>query len=423
MAAGADLVDGVVRFARRVHAPAAGSHHVASPLGAWLLVALGAPAMAGSERDAASEALGMEPDDAAREAAALLAEAPPAIHAAVAVWWRAERATAALDSWVSGLPAQVETGDMPAQAQADEWADRHTDHLIGSMPLRLTEDSTLVLASAVATRVSWRSPHDTAPSYRLGKDSPWSGQVERVLHAESGAFIVRTSAAGLVGVLAKEAGGLTVVSVIAAREVDSLLVLDVAHRLAVEAVNGELQAASLFDLPLGEGEAWTINEKEVETDAPHGREELVTAVLPAWSARSTHDLSAPAGAFDGFADGLRVLLRPSPRGYGGVAAQSAMAEYTREGFAAAAVTAWATFEGAAMFPRLPRGLLRSATVRFGRPHAVVAVATLSKDTNAPALDAWHGLPVFSAWVCQPDEVPPEPHGGIDSFDVDYLFEP
>jgi hypothetical protein len=40
---------------------------------------------------------------------------------------------------------------------------------------------------------------------------------------------------------------------------------------------------------------------------------------------------------------------------------------------------------------------RRATLRFGRPYAVVAVAV--DTTGGP----WHGVPVFSAWVAEPSE--------------------
>ena len=69
----------------------------------------------------------------------------------------------------------------------------------------------------------------------------------------------------------------------------------------------------------------------------------------------------------------------------------------RVGFEAAAVTGLAV----AMAMRVPRtGLIRTAELRFGHPFAVVAV---------PAGDPgpWRGLPVFSAWVAQPEDAGPE----------------
>jgi hypothetical protein len=45
--------------------------------------------------------------------------------------------------------------------------------------------------------------------------------------------------------------------------------------------------------------------------------------------------------------------------------------------------------------------VRTAELRFGHPYAVVAVAT-DWGTRGP----WHGLPVFSAWVAQPQDAEP-----------------
>ncbi len=42
---------------------------------------------------------------------------------------------------------------------------------------------------------------------------------------------------------------------------------------------------------------------------------------------------------------------------------------------------------------------REVVLRFGHPYAVVAVTTDTPGYSGP----WHGLPVFSAWVSEPDD--------------------
>ena len=310
----ADLRGAVRAFAGRVHAPEGGRHHVASPLGAWLLIALAAQAMEGAEREAATAALGMDPMVAAEAAAALLTQVPEAVRAAVAVWHRSGRASEAFEVWQAGLPGAVETGEIPTQPAADAWADRCTDHRVRAFPLPLTEDSALVLASALATRVRWFTPLFSVPATELGPSSPWSRSIKWALAGSDRCAIVRTSPAGLVGVHVKLAAGLVVVSVIAGPEVDALTVLDCAYAIAVDVATDALHSVSLFDLPLGDGVAWTITEMEIPSDRPGERAEQTEGVLPAWSATSDLALSAPGGAFDGFADGLSVLLRPDARG-------------------------------------------------------------------------------------------------------------
>jgi hypothetical protein len=61
-----------------------------------------------------------------------------------------------------------------------------------------------------------------------------------------------------------------------------------------------------------------------------------------------------------------------------------------------------------------RGLRRIAELRFGHPFAVVAVAIdQRRDREAGRRTGpWHGVPVFSAWVADPQDADEdEPAGG------------
>jgi hypothetical protein len=165
-----------------------------------------------------------------------------------------------------------------------------------------------------------------------------------------------------------------------------------------------LTRRSLFDLPLGEGPAWAIREERADTAAPGGREERCTAVLPAWSAHSTHQLTDPRLGFAA----VRHALDPVDPWQ---ARQAAMARYTRIGFEAGAVTALAVAVSAVV--QRP-GVRRTAELRFGHPFAVVALAAGSSQLpdSAGSLPAspWHGLPVFSAWVADPQDAAAGPNG-------------
>jgi hypothetical protein len=108
----------------------------------------------------------------------------------------------------------------------------------------------------------------------------------------------------------------------------------------------------------------------VETKSPDGREEAATSVLPAWSADTTVDLEdhedlgypAAARAIKG------ALGRPNLTYQ---AEQTALARYGAGGFEAAGVTHLAI---ASSKPSTRPGQRREATLRFGHPFAVVAVA-------------------------------------------------
>lgn len=371
------LPDAIRTYARRLHDAIGDDHHIASPLGAWLVLALAASAARGHDAEQLSEVLGMPTDDAAR---ALLDDPHPAVAAAAAVWTATAPAGPAAD-WTTSLPATVARGPLPDQAGADAWARDHTFGLIEEFPINMTVVWDCVLTSALATRISWSQPFDTADAGEFR--SAWRDRVTAVLRTplvEHYCSIVRHPRAGDLAVHRAYADGLAVTSVIAAPGVASVDVLDAAHQ------TDALPRTSLFDLPLGDGPSWTI----AEINGEDGEEELA-AVLPAWSARSRHDLTPPELGFAGAAAVLcRLFAAPNWE-----AVQAAVARYDRTGFEAAAVTALAV---GLSFGHQPTGIKRAALLRFDRPYAVVASVT----TDHP--EAWHGLPVFSAWVTEPEEV-------------------
>lgn len=408
-----DIRTPLARYADRLRAVTGDGHHVASPLGAWLLLALAAPAATGATRAALEEALGTDAETAATAAHALLAAPHPLVPSATAFWHRSGRASAGLDGWRGTLPASTATGVLPEQAGLDAWAREHTLGLVEAFPLTVTPQVLLVLASALATRVSWATPFEVAPADALGSGSAWAGGLRRALRSpEHGhrCWIADTTRAGTVAVhaaparparTADGAAGLLVVSVVAAPDVPAGDVLAAAHELAAVAADtpeGHLPARrSLFDVPLGEGPLWALREEPTRTNAPDGREERATAVLPCWSARSRHGLSAPGLGFPAVARVFGELL--DEPGLEFEAAQAAMARYGRYGFEAAAVTGFA-----ATLSLPPEGVARVAELRFGHPYAVVAVATDDRAGGA-APGPWHGVPVFSAWVADPEELP------------------
>jgi hypothetical protein len=181
--AASDLAGLVTRYARLFHAVIGSRHHVASPLGAWVLLALCAPAASGAQRGELIDALGCEPEEAAAIAAGLLEAPHPLVAAAAAVWNAAGKGN---EQWLAGLPASVERGPIPSQDEADWWAREHTLGLIEKFPVKITDEIYLLLATALATKVSWDRPFELAPASALGLASPWGQQVEHVLASPLG---------------------------------------------------------------------------------------------------------------------------------------------------------------------------------------------------------------------------------------------
>jgi hypothetical protein len=390
------IAECVSAYAARLHAVIGAQHHVASPLGAWLVLALAGPASTGADRETLTEVLGCDVADAARAAADLLTDPHPVVASAAAVWTSpAVPLPETFLRWREALPDVVTTGNLPGQAGLDAWAREHTFGLIDRFPIS-AHDFYLVLATALATKVSWKVPFDFAPAASLGAASPWAGRLNRVLRtpARPGGhvkFIAATPQAGDVIVhIAAAADGLEVVSVAAMPDVPSGRVLAAAYDLGCRhAIGDRIEARDLGSLPPGEHALWSVREMMAAADS-------VAAVLPAWSASSDHNLAAPGL---GFGAAKHALVRNDDRWLAG---QIAMARYSRTGFEAAAVSALAV--PTAM--RLP-ARHRDVVLRFGHPYAVVAVATATagRATTGTASDGrpWHGLPVFSAWVSEPED--------------------
>jgi len=387
------LIGGLAGYARRLHRVAGPGHHVASPLGAWLLLALCAPASSGRGRHTLTEVLGCDAATAAGLAARLLSQPHPLVPSAAAVWTRPEAPlTPEFGRWQDGLPAAVQRGPLPGQAALDAWAREHTAGLIERFPLQVNPAVYLILASALGTRVSWEVPFGLVPAAALGPASPWAARLGQVLRtpapdatppARAGRsagpphqqFIAVTPEAGDVAVhLARARGGLLVASVAGAAEVPAVEVLAAAQRLACAAAAGDpVPRRSLADLPLGDAPLWRVRE-----EAEPGPDTF-TAVLPGL----------------GFGAASSALSGDGPW----TAAQAAMARYSRTGFEAAAVTS--VFMASAV--RLPRpGRHRAAELRFAHPYAVVAVTTDPGGPGGPP-GPWHGVPVFSAWVADPSD--------------------
>lgn len=307
---------------------------------------------------------------------------------------------------------------MPSKEQADTWADRNTLGLIRSFPVDIDAATRIVLASALATKVSWPMPFDVvAAREHLGDSSPWVSTVERLLwdsHAEGRAMIANTGSAGLVGVhYAVATEDLTVVSVIAGPDVPRAAVLDAAHEVAAVTVGNWAQmACSLFELPLGAGHSWDITERQARTYEPGQRIERVAgASLPAWRVEGKLDLQAsPLFASCPACETLGELIG-APDDIS-EAVQVAVASFTRHGFEAAAITAFARTAAAFRKPK-EIGTERSAILRFDHPYAALAIA------GRPTHSRWSGqlaqqdsafaaLPLFTVWVNEPQEVDAAP---------------
>jgi hypothetical protein len=371
-----------------------------------MLLALCARGSEGRLRDELTGILGVDVDTAAAFAATLLGDPHPAVDLATGVWTSRKIPAARAAGWLARLPSTIDRGDLPRQRALDAWAKAHTHRMIQRFPVELTPETLLILATALATNVSWEEPFIpvTAAHRGLVPSTMWSGEVERVLKTPKSEshyqFIAATERAGDVGVHTVDAEeGMSVTSVIAERGVSPSEVIATAYEIGC---GRHVAKRSLFDLPLGISPMWRITEQPIETAAADGREEKYEAVLPAWSAEGRHDLRRDELGFPAVAASLKPILGIADYPY--EATQAVIARYSRTGFRAAAL---AGFEGRLCrmgYPSSRRpGVLRVATLQFGHPFAVVAVTDDRRLESTTQFGPWQRVPVYSAWIAEPSE--------------------
>lgn len=407
------LVQLVDVYCRRVYPAVLAEHSagsVCSPLGVWLLLAASVSAATGSDRADLEAALGCPAAEARDLLTAFVVDAPSALHAGLAVWVRAGTRNTAVREWCGALPSGFEVGPMPSQAQVDAWARRHTAGLIRRFPVRLDE-ALLVLASVLATEITWSKAFEVVARQEHFTSNRWLAAVQHVLLDRSPArhtMLAATQAAGVVAVhLAVAAQDLAVLSVSADPAVPRGVVLEAAHEVAglVRGAPSTAVKRSLFELPVGVGHSWVITRRKIATCVAGERVQRIgSVILPAWCIETNLDLTesdlfgAPAAL-----SALCGLLDPKAAAAGAEAAQTAVASYTRSGFRAAAITAFAAPSGTSRPPR-EHGVERVADLRFDHPHAAIALAGRAASFLGDATQSpWFGLPLFTVWVDRPAE--------------------
>ena len=341
-------------------------HHVRSYAGVWLLLATLAPVVTDPAARAGLEAaLGLEVDEAAARARTLLADRRKGLAAAVAGWLRDDV------TLTGALP--VDLDPLPDQDGLDRWARAATDGLVERFPVPVEPTTVLVLASALVARTRWQEPLDST-----GDD--------RMLVREDGLLaVVETQAAGLVAVASPAGeGGLDVVSVVADPGLPQTKVWDAVDEVCGWIVDQTLLGRRVPAARLDrDGHAWSVVRKTWSAPDGSSPREVWRAEVPAWSLDTTTELDGAPGVA-AVSDAVLALVPLQPQDSRTV--QAATATYGAKGFEAAAVTVMAFMAGAAS---PPAEKARVVTLRFDRPHAVVALARGG---------AWEGVPVVHAWV-------------------------
>ncbi|KOV83036.1 MULTISPECIES: serpin family protein [unclassified Streptomyces] len=371
-----------------------GEGTVFSAPGVWPLLAFLADGAAGPARAELAGALGVPAEQAAGAARELLAglAGVAGLDAALGLW--THQGLALREEWRAGLPAGTHGvfGDdlVTAQERLDAWASERTGGLVERMPVTLTREARMVLATALALRTDWRQPFTELP-LRPGS-GPWQGRTLRGLHRRS----VRPDRVGVTGT---PDGFVTALTVPGDNGVDVHLVLGEERMTpgqvlaaGVGVVERGLSLTGGGALPHGHVGPGLHVEQQPAT-APQPTTLDVTTV--AYEVRADHDLLAAPGLF-GFTAATDTEaghfpgVSPYPLAVG-EARQSAVAQFGALGFRAAAVTAVMPAPAGGV----PQYRYETTVVRvtFDRPFAFLATDRESR------------LVLAAGWVTEPAPYP------------------
>ncbi|GAA1615030.1 hypothetical protein GCM10009789_81390 [Kribbella sancticallisti] len=385
----ADVVEAVNTLTSRWAKELQPGNTVVSGLGLWPLLALLATAADEPGRAELAAAAGVSASAGAAKAVELMDTVDSAadLHAALGVWVHEQlKLSESFDSVIPAVLTGTLTGDLTGdKAKLDAWAAEHTDGLIREMPLEVTPDLAVVLASALSLRTTWVRPFKE--QIKQVYDGPWAGG--------SWHWLDRTDAE-LDRVRVYD--GLTVVTVAGDADVDVLLGIGSAGaRQAV--VLGGLLAASLKPGDGQSGSALIERGEPGQEVAPGVTIGQTTSAapevklsLPAFNVKVEHDLLANRELF-----GLSaVTSQPSGSGHFsaispeqlvvGQAKQTVLARFFATGFEAAAVTAIGLMRAS-----MPMNRALRLDVSLDRPFGFVAVHRESR------------LPVVAGWIDRPTE--------------------
>jgi serine protease inhibitor len=387
-------VEHINGLTKRWSATAGPRSAVWSALGVWPLLAFLADGADDATRTELAAALGLAPEDAAGAARDLLASLnkSPAVSAALGVWTRDQ--VRLHQTWLDRLPQDVhgELTGVPGEDQKklDAWASDRTDGLIPQLPIPITPDTMLVLASALSVSLGWRQQFDQGPAKST---SPWArhGRLSALFRSSGDLSVLRVADTPI--------GQVTAVTVEGDRDVDVHLVLGPEDRTPAEVLTIGVDLAAMdspgaprhpmtrgTELPVGAaGPGVQVHLTEAFTP----RDQLVTMTVP-FRVAARHDLLEHAELF-----GLRHAMTGPDGHFPGIsdfplcverAVQDAFAEFSAVGFKAGVVTAMAA---------VPMGMppqkyqVRTVSAIFDRPFAFYAV------------DRASGLILVAGWIAEP----------------------
>ncbi|WP_432946876.1 serpin family protein [Kribbella sp. CA-253562] len=389
----ANVVTAVNSLTSRWARTLAPDNTVISGLGLWPLLALLATAADEPGRSELAAAADVDASTAARDAVDLIhtLDESADLHAALGVWVSDQLKLS--ESFDTVLPTELTgtlTGDPSAdKAKLDAWAAQHTDNLIREMPLEVSPDLAVVLASALSLRTTWTRPF--REQIKRVPTGPWSGNWHWLDRTDPDLDTVRVYDDPV-------AGPLTVVTVQGDADVDVLLgigspetphsdVLAALVTAAASPASGRPGSILITQAEPSEALAPALTLAQTTSPKPD-----VSLNLPSFNVAADHDLLPLHELF-----GLTTVTRPPGReGHFSAisptplvvsqAKQSVLARFYATGFEAAAVTAMGMMRAS-----VPTTQSLRLDVSLTRPFAFTAVHRSTR------------LPVVTGWIQTPTE--------------------
>lgn len=353
-------------------------HHVASPLGAWLLLAFLSEKQ---QSPLLEKLLGTDTNNAAAILEDLLKNIPEPIAATIHGWVNPNAESRYADLFSRSRFAKEIEVKLPSEEELNKWATDNTKGIIEKFPLVPDESFTGLFASALATDVKWMKPLtvDAAP-----EDSKWNvdtvlfddneNNFSVVVNEELHTFIVHSN---------RSKDKLLVHSIIPVEDVPAEEVMRLANDIATGTINvRSKQTADEVELLADAVKNGTILKKvgEQVVDDPY-TQFILNGWLPAWESENKFNLSDQKM---GFGESLNVDENEILD-----AVQVTKAQYGAEGFKAAAITALMVSRAAVVFKE--KREVPVYEVGFNKPYAVVAVYDNFKSP-------WHKVPVFTGYI-------------------------
>lgn len=317
----------------------------------------------------------------------------PDLQVALALWTRPEVPLAPdLDAVLPPELREVLTD----RVALDRWVKARTDRLLDRMPVELRPDTLLVLASALAVRLSWRLPFDEhsrrAEGFGTDRWVRWLSRQDPDL--------------GSLRRHETPTGPLTIVTVAGTGDVDVLLAAGERDRSRVEVLAAALEclgkdavggrqlleaALSPGTAPASAGMHSQLAPAVTVIDSTEATPRVLLSV-PHFEVAAEHDLLDTASAL-GLSTASDVTRGHFPRLSATPLAvqqakQAVLARFSATGFEAAAVTAMAIAAGGA-----PQLVGKALLVDLDRPFGFLAVHRTT------------GIPVVLGWITEDQLVP------------------